>query len=472
MILENFKSKLLDNLKFSPSVEQLNSIDLFISFLKSQTKSCFILSGYAGTGKTSLISGIVKTNKNLKIKTKLLAPTGRAAKVFSNYSSEKAYTIHKFIYRRSQKIGDNITLNLSPNLYKNSLFIVDEASMIGEYNLSKGIVSERNLLEDLFEYVYSGENCKLLIVGDQGQLPPVGSNESPALNKEYLENIFPTINFFESNLKKIHRQKDDSLILENATSIRNQKNKFTYPQIKLDSRKDLQSINGQDLQEKIENAISFYGEDEVIIITRSNKWANQYNQNYRAKILWYEEELCNNDLILNVKNNYFWIDEQSEAGFIANGEILKINRVIKEVFIYETRFIKALVNLIDYPSLGDFEVLLLPETLTIDGPNLSRERMKELFFEIEKDYLDERNKKKRYDSIIKNPYFNAIQIKYAYALTCHKSQGGQWDCVFIDAGYLSEDDINPEYFRWLYTALTRAKKQVYLINFKEEYFLD
>ena len=188
--------------------------------------------------------------------------------------------------------------------------------------------------------------------------------------------------------------------------------------------------------------------------------------------MWYEEELCNNDLILNVKNNYFWIDEQSEAGFIANGEILKINRVIKEVFIYETRFIKALVNLIDYPSLGDFEVLLLPETLTIDGPNLSRERMKELFFEIEKDYLDERNKKKRYDSILKNPYFNAIQIKYAYALTCHKSQGGQWDCVFIDAGYLSKDDINPEYFRWLYPALTRAKKQVYLINFKEEYFLD
>ena len=234
----------------------------------------------------------------------------------------------------------------------------------------------------------------------------------------------------------------------------------------------MQSITGQDLQEKIESAISLYGEDEVIIITRSNKWANQYNQNYRAKILWHEEELCNNDLILNVKNNYFWLDEQSEAGFIANGEILKINRILSESFIYETRFVKALVNLIDYPYLGDFEVLLLPETLTIDGPNLSRERMKELFFEIEKDYLDERNKKKRYDSILKNPYFNALQVKYAYALTCHKSQGGQWDCVFIDAGYLNEDDINPEYFRWLYTALTRAKKQVYLINFKEEYFME
>ena len=472
MKIEDLKSKIYEQLNFTPSSEQLNSIDLYISFFKNPSKSCYILSGFAGTGKTSLISGIVKTNKSLKVKTKLLAPTGRAAKVFSNYSNEKAYTIHKFIYRRDQKVGDNITLNLSPNLHKNTIFIVDEASMIGEYNLSKGVVSERNLLEDLFEYIYSGENCKLLIVGDRGQLPPVGSNESPALNKMYLENIFPTIQFFESNLKQIHRQNEDSLILENATSIRNQKDKYTYPKIKLDQRKDLQSITGQDLQERIESAISLYGEDEVIIITRSNKWANQYNQNYRAKILWHEEELCNNDLILNVKNNYFWLDEQSEAGFIANGEILKINRILSESFIYETRFVKALVNLVDYPSLGDFEVLLLPETLTIDGPNLSRERMKELFFEIEKDYLDERNKKKRYDSILKNPYFNALQVKYAYALTCHKSQGGQWDCVFIDAGYLNEDDINPEYFRWLYTALTRAKKQVYLINFKEEYFME
>lgn len=463
-------NEFLKSLKFQLSNEQEFAINEITNFYFNTHKSCFILSGYAGTGKTSIISNLVSTLSKLKLKTKLLAPTGRAAKVISSYSKQKAFTIHKVIYRRNKKFGENISLNLTPNLHKNTLFIIDEASMIGEYTLTKNNVSERNLLEDLFEYVYSGENCQLILVGDVGQLPPVGSDFSPALNVDYLSQLFPSIEFKSSKLTKVQRQEENSLILDLATSIRNQKNQFIYPNLILDERKDVQKIEGNELQEKIEEAINRYGEEETIIITRSNKWANKYNQHYRSRILWYEEELSNNDLLLNVKNNYYWIDEQSEAGFIANGEILKIERIIKEIFIYNTRFVKAIVSLIDYPEIGDFEVLLLPETLTHEGANLPRERIKELFFEIEKDFVSERNKQKRYESILKSPYFNALQVKYAYALTCHKSQGGQWDCVFVDPGFLNDEDVNPEFYRWLYTAFTRAKKQLYLVNFKEDYF--
>lgn len=471
MLNNDFFNSFYKNFKLEPNRLQLEVIqnlnELTFSDLQNET---FILNGYAGTGKTSILGAYVKTLSELKIKSRLLAPTGRAAKVLSNNSNKQAFTIHKQIYRRKNSTDEYNAITLSPNLFKNTIFIIDEASMIADYSIdSKSNISTRNLLEDLIEYVFSGEKCKLILLGDEGQLPPVGSNFSPALNIKYLEQHFPSINIKNSSLIEVLRQDVNSLILENATLLRTNNN-GEIPQMTLDSRKDFQNITGEELQEVIEESITRYGENETIIITRSNKQANNYNFQYRSRILWYEEDLCNNDILLNVKNNYYWIDEQSKAGFIANGEIINVKRIIKREFLYGFQFVKAIVELVDYPEIDEFETILHIEALSSESPNLSRERQKELFFEIEKDFVSERNKRKRYDKILKSPYFNALQVKFAYAITCHKSQGGQWDCVFIDQGYINEESIDESYYRWLYTAITRAKKQVYLINFPRKYF--
>lgn len=468
----NLKLLFFKNLNFSPNELQNQVIDHLSIFIKHQDKKqLYILKGYAGTGKTSILGAFVKSISELNIKSRLLSPTGRAAKVLSLNSGKQAFTIHKQLYRRKNSNDNFDNLSLSPNLFKNTIFIVDEASMISDYqnDLKKGQISNRNLLEDLIEYVYTGENCKLILLGDEGQLPPVGSDFSPALNLDYFRYNYPNINVVSHTLTQVMRQNEVSLILENATNIRNQKVNG-YPNITLDHRHDLINITGDELQEKIEESIDKYGNDETIIITRSNKQANNYNFQFRSRILWYDEELSNNDILINVKNNYFWIDEQSKAGFIANGEIIQVKRILKREEQYGFQFIKAIVKLIDYPEIDEFETILFTEVLKSEGPNLNRDRMKELFFNIEEDYKDEKNKKKRYELILKNPYFNALQVKFGYAITCHKSQGGQWDSVFIDPGFLNEDDINESYYRWLYTAITRAKKQVYLVNFNEKYF--
>ena len=445
--------KYLFQLTYSPEINQL-----------------FILSGFAGTGKTSILGAYVKTLTELRIKSRLLAPTGRAAKVLSNNSNKQAFTIHKQIYRRKNSTDDYNSLSLSPNLFKNTIFIVDEASMIADYKIdNRSLTNSRNLLEDLIEYVFSGEGCKLILLGDEGQLPPVGSDFSPALNLEYLTQNFLSLNIISHKLTEVLRQGENSLILENATLLR-KNNKEDIPKMILDSRKDFQNISGEELQDFIEDSINKYGENETIIITRSNKQANNYNFQFRARILWHEEDLSNNDILLNVKNNYFWIDEQSKAGFIANGEILQVKRIIHRESLYGFNFIKAIVYLVDYPEIDEFETIIHTEVLSSESPNLTREKQKELFFEIEKDYLHEKNKRKRYDLILKSPYFNALQVKYGYAITCHKSQGGQWDCVFIDQGYINEESIDSSYHRWLYTAITRAKTQVYLVNFPKKYF--
>jgi exodeoxyribonuclease-5 len=454
-----------------PTDDQTELMLRLIDFIAStEHNSLFILSGYAGTGKTSILGSLVKTLTALKFKTRLLAPTGRAAKVLSQKSAQKALTIHKQIYRRQPSSDGSVRLNLSPNLYKNTLFIVDEASMIADFTMQKdGSIDSRNLLDDLLDYVYSGQGCKLILLGDEGQLPPVGCEHSPALNLDYMGAHYPSLKITYFRLTKVLRQSMDSSILENATKLRSMEH-GEFPQFSLNSGTDLQRINGGELQDYYESSLSRFGSDETIIITRSNKWANNYNNQIRNRILWFEEDLCAGDFLMVVKNNYYWLEESSDIGFIANGEMVKITRIMKRETLYGFDFATVTIAFVDYPEHGELEVILFVETLNADGPALQRNRMKELFFEVEKDYLHERNKKKRYDAILKNPYFNALQVKYAYAVTCHKSQGGQWASVFIDAGYITEEMLDSGYYRWLYTALTRATEQAYLVNFSDEYF--
>lgn len=463
-----FKRVFLSQFQFEPTNSQQVVVDFFSSFAQiTKEKRIFILSGYAGTGKTTLVGNFVKTLKHFNRNCSLLAPTGRAAKVFSLLANQKAYTIHKKIYRKQKFENGSIQLVLSPNLNKNTLFIVDEASMIPDFSLSKeGVVAERNLLEDLIQFVFSGDSCSLIFVGDEGQLPPVGSDFSPALNPPYLQNCFPQLKIEAFKLTEVLRQAFDSDILKNATKIRGhqlgENLKFTFGK-----KSDVQMINGIEFQEYLESSYDNYGLDDTIVVTKSNKRANAYNHEIRRRILFFEEEISSNDMIMVVKNNYFWIPETSEAGFIANGEILRVKKVLRKEEVYGFNFQRLQVEMIDYPEMGTIELLVILETLTSDSPSLSREDMKKLFFEIEKDFLDERNKKKRYEQILANPYFNALQIKFAYAVTCHKAQGGQWNHVFLDHGYLTEEMLDDSFFRWLYTGFTRAKEKLFLVNFDE-----
>jgi len=472
MYKSQFIEEFYQNFGHPPTEHQAILINKLVDFVASQEKNqLFLLKGYAGTGKTSILGSLVKTLVQNKMRCKLLAPTGRAAKVLSLKSNQIALTIHKQIYRRQPSTDGAVRLSLNPNLHKHTVFIVDEASMIGDFSRQKdGSISERNLLEDLMEYVYSGEGCKLILLGDEGQLPPVGCEDSPALNRKYLEHHFLNLNIQEFQLTEVLRQSQKSSILENATRLRSKMDEG-YPTFKLEKKGDLVRINGGELQEYLEASIDNYGFDDTIVITRSNKWANNYNNQIRSRILWYEDILCNGDFLMVVKNNYYWLDDTSKIGFIANGEIMKIGRILKHEERYGFEFVRALIDFVDYPDVTDLEVLMFKESLNVEAPAISRDRLKDLFFEIEKDYAHERNKRKRYDLIMKNPYFNALQVKYAYAVTCHKSQGGQWASVFIDAGYMTEEMMNPDYFRWLYTALTRATDKVYLVNFADEYFV-
>ncbi len=467
MELSPFKQQVLQQFQYDFTADQSVCVDQLELFLKDTTPYCvFLLSGYAGTGKTSLLGAFIKTLAHFKLNTVLLAPTGKAAKVLSNKSAKRAFTIHKMIYRRKSKTDDFSTIQLAPNLQKNTTFIVDEASMIGDYTMVDSNINQRNLLEDLLEFVYSGNNCKLVLLGDVGQLPPVGATFSPALNKAYLINNFPRLTIYSANLNEVLRQQQNSSILTNATQLRNQQK--GYYQFHIPPKSDMVLVEGSELQDALENSFANWGTDETILITRSNKRCNEYNRQIRARVFWYEDVLCNGDLLMVVKNNYHWLKEEPEMGFIANGETMVVKRVVKYEKIYGFEFARLLVTFPDYEQIGEQEVIIHTESLNCEGASLSRERLKELFFEVEKDYLYEPNKKKRYELILANPYFNALQVKFAYAVTCHKSQGGQWEHVFIDVGFLPEDLDVLEYNRWLYTALTRAKSKVYLVNFPKE----
>ncbi len=453
----------------TPNEEQELLIRHLSNFtFEEENPACFILKGYAGTGKTSILGAYIQALQVVKRKTVLMAPTGRAAKVLSLRSKMLATTIHKRIYFTGTGPDGTVKLQLAPNKSKNTIFIIDEASMIGDYSLQADGSVSRNLLEDVFQYALSGENCKLILLGDEGQLPPVGADESPALSMAYLDQHFPLVHFTVYGLTSVVRQRTDSGILENATRIRQAQVEETIPQLNVKAFPDVQAVPGDELIEKIESAYSNYGADEVMIVTRSNKRANLYNQHIRNRILVMEEELCGGDLLMVVKNNYFWLDPLSSAGFIANGELLKVHRIRRIEELYGVRFAHLEVSLIDYPDLDRFETIAFMETLTIEQPNLDRGFLKNLFYEIEKDFMYEHNKQKRYQEIMKSPYFNALQIKFAYAVTCHKSQGGQWSVVFIDHGYLEFEQVDFSFLRWLYTAVTRASEQLYTVNLMEE----
>lgn len=467
--INGFEALVKKFLSFTPNNDQNTAIEQIAAFIfEPGQRSVFILRGYAGTGKTNLMSAFTKALPSVKWRSVLLAPTGRAAKVLSAYSQRVAHTIHKKIFRKEMAASGAVQFSLAENLHRNTLFIVDEASMISADSGGEHLFN--SLLENLFEYVYSGDNCKLILIGDTAQLPPVGSDESPALNKEYLSSAFHlNIRLFE--LKEVARQRLESGILLNATALRKKlvEQAFEFP--KFTVGKDVVKLSGEDLEDTLNTAISNYGEDNIIIITRSNKQANLFNQSFRNRIKYYEEDLCAGDKIMIVKNNYFWLPENNgEAGFIANGDMAVIQKILSKESIYGFNFCECVIKFIDYPNLPDQTVKLLTDSMYTDSPALSQDDQKKLFEAVMDDVRNEPSKAIRMAYIKKSPYYNALQVKFSYAITCHKAQGGQWPVVFIDQGYLKEENMNEGFIRWLYTALTRATEKIYLINFNEKFF--
>ncbi len=463
---------LQDFLRFfqhEPNAEQQELISELVEFTFSpENPACFVLKGYAGTGKTSVLGAYTKALKANRIRSILMAPTGRAAKVLALRSGEPATTIHKRIYFTATSPEGATKLTLGQHKWKNTVFIVDEASMIGDFSLQADGTVSRNLLEDVMQFVFMGENCKLILLGDEGQLPPVGSSETPALSSKYLEHNFPAVQFTLYGLTTVVRQESESGILAHATAVRSAQRQGKLPKLDLNRFRDVQAVPGDELIQSIESSYDRFGRDEVMIVTRSNKRANLYNQHIRNRILYMEEELVGSDILMVVKNNYFWLDPLSPAGFMANGELLQVHRVRRVETVYGVRFAHLEVSMIDYPEMDRFETLAFMDTLMSEAPNLDRNFLRELFFEIEKDFMHEHNKSKRYQLIMKNSYFNALQIKFAYAVTCHKAQGGQWSAVYIDHGYIEDDQLDESFLRWLYTAVTRATEQVYFINLAEK----
>lgn len=475
MIIENIKPLFLKKLEYTPTSDQETLIDKMPEFLNDDgDKKLFLIKGYAGTGKTTFVSTLIKILPSLNKKSILLAPTGRAAKVLANYSNKTAFTIHKKIYKIESLQSGNMNVVLQKNKHTNTIFIVDEASMIPDssgFNDSN-FFSQRNLLEDLFDYVFQGKNCKLILIGDSAQLPPVGLDISPALNIEYLKNHFFNISISSYELREVVRQSKNSGILSNATNLRKliSNNFIKAPFFFLQDYTDIQKISGEDLEDLLYEAYSSNDIGNSVVICRSNKRANIFNQEIRRRILYKEDEISAGDFMMVVKNNYFWLPSDSKAGFIANGDIIEILKIKHITDLYGFRFADVTIRLIDYPDEGNLDTKILLDTISTEAPGLKYEDSKRFFNEIMQDYIDIPQKNKRYEKLKNNPYFNALHIKFSYSLTCHKTQGGQWDTVFVDQGYINENMINKEYLRWLYTAITRATKRLYLLNFNEDFF--
>lgn len=471
-MLEKFISDLMiKEFKFEPTDCQREMADNLARFItQEQANVVFLLKGYAGTGKTTAISALVKVLDSIEMKTILLAPTGRAAKVLSRYAGRPATTIHKKIYRQQSTTDGNGKFDLDKNLSRNTIFVIDEASMISNAPQGSSLFGSGYLLSDLIEYVSAGENCRLILSGDSAQLPPVGFANSPALEREELK--FFDLEVMESELTQVVRQSNQSGILENATAIRDRLNEDDpegYWMIRTKGFKDIVRIGGMDLIEEISNCYSKYGQEETIVITRSNKRANKFNEGIRRSVLFREEELSTGDLIMIVKNNYYWAKEMEELKFIANGDIAEVLKIRKHEEKYGYHFVNVTLRLIDYKDI-ELDCKIILDTLTLESAALTMDDNKKLFNEIAQDYSDIPNKKKRWEKIREDPFFNALQVKFSYALTCHKSQGGQWKAVFIDHGYLTEEMIDREYLRWAYTAFTRPTEKLYLVNFNKEFF--
>lgn len=467
-----FYSLLKQDFAHTPTAKQEVTMQLLSKFIVSKnTREVFLLKGYAGTGKTTLVGTLVKNLWKAQKSFSLLAPTGRAAKVISNYAGKQALTIHKKIYQPKSERGGNVSFSLQKNKGKNIVFIVDEASMIPDVAQESKLFENGSLLDDLMEYVYCGDNCKLLLIGDTAQLPPVKLLLSPALDERTIENQYNK-EVICIELNEVVRQQTDSGILYNATKLRNVLDDGFYERFKfseLNFPEVVRPQDGHELLEAISDCYTHQGNEETVIIVRSNKRANLYNQNIRNRILYQEEELSAGDYLMVVKNNYFWVKPSSEAGFIANGDIVKVLEIFSIKELYGFRFAEVQVQMIDYPAMKPFETVLLLDTLTSETSSLTYEESNTLYQEVMKDYAAEKSKYKKFLAVKKNKYFNALQVKFSYAITCHKSQGGQWDTVFVEQPYLP-NGIDKEYLRWLYTAITRAKDKLYLIGFKNEFF--
>jgi exodeoxyribonuclease V len=467
-------NSLVKNLGNAPTEDQSVALKKIASYICDNSNDViFLMTGYAGTGKTSVISSIVKTLDLLRMKSVLLAPTGRAAKVLSSYSGRPAFTIHKKIYRQ-KSLKDGIgSFRLDRNLSKDTFFIVDEASMVSNSSGDASLFGSGRLLDDLIEYVYSGTECKLILVGDTAQLPPVGSAVSPALDSALLGGY--GFGLITCELKQVVRQSESSGVLMNATKVRLQvaQEDLVHPSIDNINYKDVIRITGEELIDEISTAYGTCGLEGTIIVVNSNKMANRYNQGIRNRIFFREEEISPGDMVMVVKNNYFILEEEEDgagagAGFIANGDIAEVRKIRKYEERYGFRFAEMVLKFPDYDLEVESKVML--DVLSLDTPALPADKNKELYQNILADYLNIKTRRKQYEAVRDDPYFNALQIKFAYAVTCHKAQGGQWERVFIDQGMFNRNEITIDYLRWFYTALTRSTDRVYLVNFSEEWF--
>ena len=504
MIVDELKYKILEQFGFPPTPEQANALDVFARFMTDRNPhAVMMLRGSAGTGKTSLSGAIVRTMKAIGQKVMLLAPTGRAAKVFSLSSGSPAFTIHRRIYREKAFSGVDGQFNLNDNLYKDTLFMVDEASMISNLGLGGTTFGSGCLLDDLVHFVYQGHNDRLMLIGDKAQLPPIGEEESPALHAAMLEGY--GLSVYECDLNEVLRQSEQSGILYNATMIRQM---ITHdditqlPKIHFSGFQDIQLMPGAELIEALADSYHHVGLDDTIVVTRSNKRANIFNQGIRNMVLDRDEELSQGDILMIVKNNYYWMEEERKKikesevksnvaetanhkvqsskfqvqskevqskelpAFLANGDRAKVLRVRRRIDLYGFRFATLLLQFPDYDNY-ELEATVLLDTLTSEAPALTHEQQEQLFRQIEEDYQDIPLKADRMKAIRQDRFFNALQVKFAYAVTCHKAQGGQWAHVYVDQGYMTDDMLTPDYIHWLYTAFTRATEKLYLVNWPE-----
>ena len=470
MIHEELKYRIRQTFGFTPTAEQEYALDVFARFMTdSDDQVVMIMRGSAGTGKTTLAGAIVRAMAALKQKMILLAPTGRAAKVFSLNAGHVAYTIHRRIYRQ-KSAGDLSSFNLNDNLNRDTLFIIDEASMIANQGYGDSAFGSGCLLDDLMTFVYQsgrGSNCRMLLIGDKAQLPPVGEDESPALMADVLRCYGMRV--YECDLNQVLRQGEESGILWNATQIRQMitHDEMTrLPKIRFAGFTDIQMVPGGELIDALSTSYYRVGTDETIVITRSNKRANIYNQGIRNQVLDREDELCRGDQLMIVKNNYFWTEGSKEIPFIANGDIAVVQRVRHLHELYGFRFAEVTMQLPDY---DDFELTatVCLDTLTSEAPALTHEQQEQLYNAVMEDYADIPQKTERIKKMKTDRYYNALQVKFAYAVTCHKAQGGQWAHVYLDQGYMTDDMLTPDYIHWLYTAFTRATEQLYLVNWPQ-----
>ena len=482
MVVDELKYKILQQFGFPPTQEQANALDVFARFLTDRNPQVvMILRGSAGTGKTSLSGAIVRTLQAIRQKVMLLAPTGRAAKVFSLNSGTPAYTIHRRIYREKSFSGVDGQFNLNDNLFTDTLFMVDEASMVANMGLGGMSFGSGCLLDDLVHFVYQGRNDRLMLIGDKAQLPPVGEEESPALNAAMLQGYGLTV--YECDLNEVLRQSEQSGILYNATMIRQM---ITHdditqlPKIRFTGFSDIKPMPGAELIEALADSYHHVGLDDTIVVTRSNKRANIFNQGIRNMVLDREEELSQGDILMIVKNNYYWMEEERKKikekdnqvqsndipAFLANGDRAKVLKVRRRIDLYGFRFATLLLQFPDYGNY-ELEATVLLDTLTSEAPALTHEQQEQLFHQIEEDYQDVPLKADRMKAIRQDQFYNALQVKFAYAVTCHKAQGGQWAHVYVDQGYMTDDMLTPDYIHWLYTAFTRATEMLYLVNWPE-----